>query len=139
MSEFEKLSPWRRARWRGKRLYELEQMRDELRQKIDELHDELKLVEEVIKIKYPKVRNKPGPKGNKIEEAFRAIPSTPVDAKKFCAKHGISLNTLRQVKRYDTIGEPPVQVRKLHRDGPSYVWRGKPDLLTSIIKEKLYE
>lgn len=66
--------------------------------------------------------NRRGRKGNKIQDAFAAIPEVPTDANKFIELHGISMPVLRQFKRFDTTGLPGmVNVRK--RDGMLMVWR----------------
>lgn len=50
------------------------------------------------KTKEPKKR---GRKGDKIANAFAAIPTTPTPAEDFAQKHGVSLAVLRQSKRFD--------------------------------------
>lgn len=56
---------------------------------------------------------KRGRKGTKINEAFAAIGTEPVDAEEFAAEHNVSLNVLRQAKRFDKTGLPRVRVKKL--------------------------
>jgi hypothetical protein len=64
---------------------------------------------------------KRGRKGTKINAAFAAIGTEPVDAEEFAAKHNVSLNVLRQAKRFDKTGLPKVRVKKL--DGRLRVFR----------------
>jgi hypothetical protein len=67
----------------------------------------------VTATKPEKVAKKRGRKGDKIKNAFAAIPSTPVDAEEFIAAHGISMAVMRQSKRFDNSGiEGAVHVRK---------------------------
>ena len=74
--------------------------------------------------KEPKKR---GRKGDKIKNAFGVIPTTPVDAEAFIAEHNISLNVLRQAKRFDTSGlTGAVHVRKDKDTGTLMVWRDDP-------------
>lgn len=47
---------------------------------------------------------KRGRKGTKIQEAFAAINTTPVSAETFATQHSVSLNVLRQAKRFDRSG-----------------------------------
>jgi len=71
--------------------------------------------------KEPKKR---GRKGDKIKNAFASIPSTPTSAEEFIAEHGISMNVLRQSKRFDTSGtEGTVHVRKDKDTKVLMVWR----------------
>jgi len=51
-----------------------------------------------------KVAKKRGRKGTKIALAFAAIDTTPVAAEVFASQHGVSLNVLRQAKRFDQTG-----------------------------------
>lgn len=70
-------------------------------------------------VRTPKKR---GRKGDKIVKAFTAIPSTPVDAIAFANEHNVSLNVLRQAKRFDKTGiEGRVRVKKI--DGTLCVYR----------------
>jgi hypothetical protein len=74
-------------------------------------------------VKQPKKR---GRKGTKIAQAFAAIPSTPTDAAAFAAQHNISLNVLRQAKRFDS--EDAVgRVRHRTIDGVVCVYRELPE------------
>ena len=70
---------------------------------------------------------KRGRKGDKIKNAFAAIPEAPVDAEAFIAEHNISMAVLRQAKRLDTSGLPGrVHVRKKKETGVLSVWRDAP-------------
>lgn len=74
--------------------------------------------------KEPKKR---GRKGDKIKNAFAAIPAEPTDAEAFISEHGISMNVLRQGKRFDTTGlTGTVHVRKSKETGQLVVWRDDP-------------
>lgn len=71
---------------------------------------------------------KRGRKGDKIKNAFLAIPTEPTDAEEFITTHGISMNVLRQGKRFDTSGlEGTVHVRKSKDTGILMVWRDQPE------------
>ncbi len=75
-------------------------------------------------IRTPKKR---GRKGDKIKNAFQAIPSDPTDANVYINEHGISMNVLRQSKRFDKSGTPGVvHVRKDKDTGNLMVWRSEP-------------
>ncbi len=57
---------------------------------------------------------KRGRKGTKIAQAFDLIDTTPVDANAFAASNDVSLNVLRQAKRFDPYGERGrVRVKKI--------------------------
>ena len=72
----------------------------------------------------PKVAQKRGRKGTKIINAFQNVPSTPVNALDYANKHGISLVSLQQSKRFDTTGIPgKVHVKKDKSTGTLMVWR----------------
>lgn len=64
---------------------------------------------------------KRGRKGSKINAAFAAIDSTPIDAEEFAATREVSLNVLRQAKRFDRTGLGKVRVKKI--DGTLMVFR----------------
>lgn len=77
------------------------------------------------KSKEPKKR---GRKGDKIKNAFAAIPNTPVPAEDFAKKYGVSLTVLRQSKRFDTIDDGgKVHVKKVAQNGGAdkvlSIWR----------------
>jgi hypothetical protein len=76
------------------------------------------------KTKEPKKR---GRKGDKIKNAFAAIPNTPVPADDFASKHGVSLTVLRQSKRFDAADDGgKVHVKKIPQEDGSKVlsiWR----------------
>ena len=70
---------------------------------------------------------KRGRKGDNIKNAFNAIPTVPTDANAYISKHGISMNVLRQSKRFDKSGTPGiVHVRKDKESGQLMVWRSDP-------------
>ena len=64
---------------------------------------------------------KRGRKGTKINEAFAAIGTDPIDAEEFAAERNVSLNVLRQAKRFDKTGLGKVRVKKI--DGTLKVFR----------------
>ncbi len=64
---------------------------------------------------------KRGRKGSKINEAFAAIGTDPIDAEEFAAERSVSLNVLRQAKRFDKTGLAKVRVKKI--DGTLMVFR----------------
>ena len=64
---------------------------------------------------------KRGRKGTKINEAFAAIGSDPIDAEEFATTRDVSLNVLRQAKRFDRTGLGKVRVKKI--DGTLMVYR----------------
>jgi len=67
---------------------------------------------------------KRGRKGTKIAEAFIAIPSTPTPVEKFATDNNVSLNVLRQSKRFDKSGtEGAVRVKKDKESGTLMIWR----------------
>ena len=67
------------------------------------------------------VAKKRGRKGTKINEAFQAIGSDPIDAEEFATARDVSLNVLRQAKRFDRTGLGKVRVKKI--DGTLMVYR----------------
>ena len=65
---------------------------------------------------------KRGRKGTKIAEAFALIDITAVDANAFAANHNVSLNVLRQAKRFDPYADRGrVRVKKI--DGTLSIFR----------------
>lgn len=64
---------------------------------------------------------KRGRKGTKINEAFAAIGSDPINAEEFATERDVSLNVLRQAKRFDRTGLGKVRVKKI--DGTLMVFR----------------
>jgi hypothetical protein len=64
---------------------------------------------------------KRGRKGTKINEAFAAIGTTPVPAEEFATEHNVSLNVLRQAKRFDRTGLGKVRIKKI--DGQLMAYR----------------
>jgi hypothetical protein len=57
---------------------------------------------------------KRGRKGAKINEAFLAIGAEPIPAEEFANTRGVSLNVLRQAKRFDKSGLARVRVKKIN-------------------------
>jgi hypothetical protein len=76
------------------------------------------------KVKEPAKR---GRKGDKIKNAFAAIPAAATPAEKFAEDHGVSLTVLRQSKRFDPTGSVgKVHVKKVAQaDGNKVlcIWR----------------
>jgi hypothetical protein len=73
-----------------------------------------------------KVREKAkrGRKGEKIREAFVAIPATPTAADDFAKTHGVSIAVLRQSKRFDKTQLPgSVKVKKDKASKTLMIWR----------------
>lgn len=64
---------------------------------------------------------KRGRKGSKINEAFAAIGTDPISAEEFADTRNVSLNVLRQAKRFDRTGLGRVRVKKI--DGTLMVFR----------------
>jgi len=64
---------------------------------------------------------KRGRKGSKINEAFAAIGADPIPAEDFAETRNVSLNVLRQAKRFDRTGLGRVRVKKI--DGTLMVFR----------------
>lgn len=67
---------------------------------------------------------KRGRKGDKIANAFKAIPKTPTEAEKFAADHSVSLAVLRQSKRFDRSPDlGKVRVKKDKATQTLMIWR----------------
>jgi len=64
---------------------------------------------------------KRGRKGTKINEAFASIGTDPIPAEQFATDRNVSLNVLRQAKRFDRTGLGRVRVKKV--DGTLMVYR----------------
>lgn len=64
---------------------------------------------------------KRGRKGDKINNAFLAIGTDPIPAEEFAETRGVSLNVLRQAKRFDKTGLGRVRVKKI--EGTLMVFR----------------
>ena len=64
---------------------------------------------------------KRGRKGTKINAAFAAIGTDPINAEQFAEERNVSLNVLRQAKRFDKTGLGKVRVKKI--DGELMVFR----------------
>lgn len=72
----------------------------------------------------PKVRS--GRRGNNIQRAFAAIPTSPVPAEEFANKHRVSMAVLRQYKRFDKENKGQVNVRKDKESSVIMIWREAP-------------
>lgn len=59
--------------------------------------------------KKSKEPQKRGRKGNKIQLALAAVPTTPVSAEQFSKEHNVSIAVLRQAKRF--LAEMPAEVQ----------------------------
>ncbi len=70
-----------------------------------------------------KPQKKSGRRGNNIQRAFAAIPTTPVPVEEFSKKHSVSVAVLRQYKRFDKEGNGQVNVRKDKDTGVIMIWR----------------
>lgn len=106
---------------------ELEELGDEDLQKIIRMAKAVLNEREPITQAMSHLKNDTPVRSSRIAEAFKSIPTTPVDAEEFAAKHNISVSTLRQQKRFDPLqgeGDERVYVKKSKRDGRLYVWRG---------------
>jgi len=91
----------------------------------DELRKIVRMATAVLNERGPV--SQPTSRSSNITAAFESIPVTPVDAEEFAARHNISVNTLRQQKRFDPLqgeGVDRVHVKKNRKDGRLYVWRG---------------
>lgn len=67
---------------------------------------------------------KRGRKGDKIANAFKAIPKTPTEAEKFATDYSVSLAVLRQSKRFDRSPElGKVRVKKDKATKQLMIWR----------------
>jgi len=72
-------------------------------------------------VRTPKKR---GRKGNKISNAFLAVPAVPVSAEDFITEHGVSLAVLRQSRRFDKSGlDGAVRVKQDKETKTLMVWR----------------
>ena len=80
-------------------------------------------VKPVTATKPTKTPKKRGRKGDKIAKAFLAVPTDPTDAEAFAAEHSVSMAVLKQSKRFDKSGLPPVKVRKDKASGKMMIWR----------------
>lgn len=75
------------------------------------------------------IAKKRGRNGDKIVNAFRAIPhDQPTDAEKFAETHHVSIAVLRQSKRFDKVGGGVVHVKKDKATKTLMIWR---DTVTS--------
>jgi len=73
--------------------------------------------------KVPTVKKR-GRNGDKIVNAFRAIPhDSPTDAEKFAKQHNVSIAVLRQSKRFDKVGGGVVHVKKDKSSKTLMIWR----------------
>lgn len=74
-----------------------------------------------------KVVKQRGRKGDKVKNAFTAIPAEPVSIDMFTQEHGVSVHCLKQSKRFDTTGLPgKVHVKKDKTTGMTMIWREMP-------------
>ncbi len=106
---------------------ELEQLKDE------DLRKLVRMATAILNERGPVLP--PSTRSSNIENAFQSIPSTPVDAEEFAARHNISVTTLRQQKRFDPLqgeGVDKVHVKKSRKDGHLYVWRGAGRLIDEV-------
>lgn len=72
-------------------------------------------------VREPKKR---GRKGDKITQAFAAIPDSPTPAEEFAKTHGVSIAVLRQSKRFDpTASTGIVRVKKDKTSKALMIWR----------------
>ena len=72
-------------------------------------------------IRVPKRR---GRKGDKLKNAFKSIPSTRVDLDEYAESHGVSVKSLRQIKRHDPYKDTgKVFVRKNKSTQRMEIWR----------------
>ena len=70
------------------------------------------------------IKKKRGRNGDKIVNAFRAIPhDQPTDAEKFAKTHHVSIAVLRQSKRFDKVGGGIVHVKKDKATKTLMIWR----------------
>ena len=70
------------------------------------------------------VIKKRGRNGDKIVNAFRAIPhDSPTDAEQFANQHNVSIAVLRQSKRFDKVGGGVVHVKKDKGTKTLMIWR----------------
>jgi len=85
------------------------------------------LNEQQTATKAPKVLKKRGRKGNKIDTAFKKVPEKPVNFEKYCKKHGVTTNVLRQIKRHDHYKDTgKVFIRKNKDTKKIMIWREAP-------------
>jgi len=67
---------------------------------------------------------KRGRKGNNIAQAFKEVPSTPVNFEEYAKSHNVSTKVLRQIKRHDRYVETgKVFVRKNKQTKTMMIWR----------------
>jgi hypothetical protein len=95
-----------------------------------EQKESIELLRKAYKRTKPKKRR--GPKGNKIQDAFAAVPHDPTNAYEFIDKYGISLPVLRQAKRFDKTGKiGDIIVKQIFNPQTNkkelMVWREKND------------
>lgn len=78
--------------------------------------------------------NRRGRKGEKIKNAFRKIPHEPVCATTFAADNNVSLNVLKQSKRFDSMGTDAGKVRTktCPERGNLLIWREKIEISEEI-------
>jgi hypothetical protein len=67
---------------------------------------------------------KRGRQGNRVEQAFAAIPRTPTPIEQYAVECGVSLNALRQGSRFDKNPElGRVRVKKDKQNQTLMIWR----------------
>lgn len=69
------------------------------------------------------VPRKRGRKGDNIRQAFKDIPTSPTPVEDFAKKYGVSVNVLRQGKRFDEESTGRVRVKKEKSSGVLMIWR----------------
>lgn len=62
-----------------------------------------------------------GRRGNKIATAFANIPANPIPLDDFLGQYGVSINVIRQSRRFDTTGGGRIQIREIQ--GRQMIWR----------------
>ncbi len=77
-------------------------------------------------------------RGNRIAQAFAAIPSTPVVAEEFVQQYGVPITVLCQSKRFDTVGGGTVMFKTDKATGKLMIWREKeaPCGIGKAVKER---
>lgn len=81
--------------------------------------------EKVTATQHKKPSKRRGPKSRKIEKAFNAITTTSVPAEEISNQFKVSLNILKQGKRFDKTGRGKVHVKKNRITGVYMIWRDK--------------
>lgn len=71
----------------------------------------------------PKTIKRRGRSGNRVKTAFSAVTATPEPLEDFAKKHNVSVNVLRQTKRF----APDMGIRVGKRDGVTCIWVEEQD------------